>query len=263
MSTNPFTKQAPIAGIKHILLVGSGKGGVGKSTVAANLALALKEKGLSVGLLDADIFGPSVPRMLGAINQIPEVDENRRIQPIIRHGLKLMSIGFLVDEGSAVVWRGPMLFKAMDQFFRDVNWGELDYLVIDLPPGTGDVPLTVAQKVPVDGAVVVCTPQNLALIDARKAIDMFDQVNIPVLGVVENMSYLRGDDGSRTQLFPRGDLSSYLDAKKLAKLGEIPFHPTVGLASEAGIPVVLGNPDSAEAVAFKVCAENIINALKA
>src|SRR5690606_16702611 len=125
---------------------------------------------------DSDIFGPSVPRMFGAINQVPEVDENRRIQPVIRHGLKLMSIGFLVDEGSAVVWRGPMLFKAMDQFFRDVNWGEIDCLVIDLPPGTGDVPLTIAQKVPVDGAIVVSTPQNLALVDARKAMDMFEQV---------------------------------------------------------------------------------------
>jgi ATP-binding protein involved in chromosome partitioning len=262
MSMNPFTKQAPISGIKHIILVGSGKGGVGKSTVAANLALSLKNQGLQVGLLDADIFGPSIPRMFGAINQIPEVDENRRIQPIIRHGLKLMSIGFLIDESSAVVWRGPMLFKAMEQFFRDVNWGELDYLIIDLPPGTGDVPLTVAQKVPVDGAVVVCTPQNLALVDARKAIDMFNQVNIPLLGVIENMSYLRGEDGSRTQLFPRGELDSYLDVKKILKLGSIPFHPSVGLASEAGIPVVLGNPDSIEAAAFNTCAVAVVEQVK-
>jgi ATP-binding protein involved in chromosome partitioning len=258
MSTNPFSKQAPIAGIKRVILVGSGKGGVGKSTVAANLALSLKGLGHSVGLLDADIFGPSIPRMFGAINQIPEVDAAKRIQPIVRHGLNLMSIGFLIDEGSAVVWRGPMLFKAMEQFFRDVNWGELDYLVIDLPPGTGDVPLTVAQKIPVDGAVVVCTPQNLSLVDARKAIDMFDQVNIPVFGVVENMAYLRGADGERTQLFPRGELDSYLDSKKLEKLGVVPFHPSVALASEAGIPVVLGNPDGEEALAFRALAKRIV-----
>lgn len=257
-TSNIWQKQAPIPGVKKIVLVGSGKGGVGKSTVAANLALALKERGLSVGLLDADIFGPSVPRMFGAINQVPEVDENRRIQPIVRHGLKLMSIGFLIDEGSAVVWRGPMLFKAMDQFFRDVNWGELDYLVIDLPPGTGDVPLTIAQKVPVDGAIVVCTPQNLALVDARKAIDMFDQVNIPVLGVIENMAYLRNEDGSQTQLFPRGELDAYLDSKKIPKLGTVPFHPTVGLSSEAGIPVVMGYPTSPESSAFHELAGNVV-----
>jgi ATP-binding protein involved in chromosome partitioning len=263
MSTNPFNRQAPIEGIKKIILVGSGKGGVGKSTVAANLALSLKNAGQTVGLLDADIYGPSVPRLFGAMNQVPQVNEKSRIQPIVRHGLKLMSIGFLIDEGSAVVWRGPMLFKAMDQFFRDVDWGTLDYLIIDLPPGTGDVPLTVAQKVPVDGAIIVCTPQNLALVDAKKAIDMFDQVSIPLLGVVENMSYMLGPDGEqRIQLFAKGDLDAYLDAKKITKLTSIPFHPMVGVATEAGMPVVISHPNSPEAKAFEMLAQAVLNESK-
>src|SRR3569623_537123 len=187
---NPFLAQAPIPGVKHVIAVGSGKGGVGKSTVAVNLAMALQKDGLKVGLLDADIYGPSVPRLLGAVNAKPEVTQDQKIQPVMRYGLKTMSLGFLVEESQAAVWRGPMLFKAMDQFFRDVNWGELDVLVIDLPPGTGDVGLTMAQKVPVTGAVVVCTPQNIALADAKKAMDMFERTNVRVLGVVENMAYL-------------------------------------------------------------------------
>lgn len=257
-SPNPFNKQTPIPGIGQIILVGSGKGGVGKSTVACNLALALKDKGRRVGIIDADIYGPSLPRIFGAINQVPPISPEGKIQPIVRHGLKIMSIGFLVDEGSAVVWRGPMMFKALDQFFRDVQWGELDDLIIDLPPGTGDVPLTVAQKVPVAGSIVVCTPQNLALVDAKKAIDMFDQVNIPVLGVVENMSYMAGPDGSKIQLFPKGDLNSYLDAKKIPKLAEIPFNPMVGIATEAGMPVIISHPTSPEAAAFRTLADRVL-----
>jgi len=175
--TNPFLQQAPVAGIQKIIAVGSGKGGVGKSTVSVNLALALKKQGLKVGLLDADIYGPSLPRLMGALNQKVEISEDGKMIPVKRLGLSLMSIGFIVDEAQAVVWRGPMLFKAMDQFFRDTAWGELDVLVVDLPPGTGDVALTLAQKVPVSGAVVVSTPQNLALADAKKAFDMFDKVN--------------------------------------------------------------------------------------
>jgi len=225
---NPFTQQAPIAGVKHVIAVGSGKGGVGKSTVAVNLAMALQKSGLKVGILDADIYGPSVPRMLGATSAKPEVGADQKIQPVLRYGMKTMSLGYLVDEGMAAVWRGPMLFKAMDQFFRDVNWGELDFLIVDLPPGTGDVGLTLAQKVPVSGAVVVCTPQNVALADAKKAMDMFERTNVRVLGVVENMAYLIGADGSKTQLFPKGDLDAYLDVKKIRKLGQIHF-PLGGL----------------------------------
>lgn len=260
MSTNPFDRQAPIEGIKHIIVVGSGKGGVGKSSVAANLAISLKNTGKKVGLLDADIHGPSIPRLFGAINQPPAVNEARKIEPVVRYGIKLMSMGFLVDDNSALIWRGPMLFKAMDQFFRDVLWGDLDYLIIDLPPGTGDVPLTIAQKVPIAGAVIVCTPQNIALIDARKAIDMFERVSVPIFGVVENMAYLENAESKeRTQLFPKGDLRAYLDAKKIPSLGEIPFDPAIGLACEAGIPFAMTDTDSTATRAFNALASKIIS----
>jgi ATP-binding protein involved in chromosome partitioning len=252
MSMNPFDRQAPVQGIKHIVAVGSGKGGVGKSTVAANLALALKENGQKVGLLDADIYGPSVPRMFGALNQAPSVGEDRKIQPLRRHGLSLMSMGFLVDENSGVVWRGPMLFKAMDQFLRDVAWGELDFLIVDLPPGTGDVALTLAQKVPLTGAVVVCTPQNMALADAKRAVDMFSRINVPLLGVIENMAYFKpSPDSDPVDLFPRGDLDAYLDARKIKKLGRIPFRPAIGVACEAGVPSFVAEPQAEEAEVFR------------
>ncbi len=263
--SNPFAQQTAIPGIKKIILVGSGKGGVGKSTVAANLALALKEAGQKVGLLDADIYGPSIPRMFGALHQRPTfTDEGgrTRIQPLVRHGLLLMSMGFIVEENQAVVWRGPMLFKAVDQFLRDVIWGELDYLVVDLPPGTGDVVLTLAQKVPVSGGIVVCTPQNLALVDAKKAVDMFKQVHIPLLGVIENMSYFQPPGGSdRVQLFPRGELNSFLDTNKIAKLGEIPFETAIGLSSEAGIPIVAAEPDGSTAGVFAEVARRMMDLL--
>lgn len=253
---NPFEQQRAIPGIKHILAVSSGKGGVGKSTVSTNLALALSKNGSRVGLLDADIYGPSIPRMLGALNQKPMVTKDQKIEPISRLGLKLMSIGFLVEEGAAVVWRGPMLFKAMDQFVRDVVWGELDYLVVDLPPGTGDIQLSLAQKVPVSGAIVVSTPQNVALVDAKKAIDMWRRTNVPILGMVENMSYMMTPNGERIQLFPKGEIDAYLDGQKISKLGEVPFNPSVSLGSEAGIPVVESHPAGAEAQAFvKIAAQ--------
>lgn len=255
---NPFDQQAPIPGVRHIIAVGSGKGGVGKSTVAANLAVALKQQGQKVGLLDADIYGPSVPRLFGCLGQRPEVNAQNKITPITRYGVKLMSMGFMVDEDMPMVWRGPMLFKAMDQFFRDVAWGELDYLIIDLPPGTGDVALTMAQKVPVDGGVVVCTPQNMALADGKKAISMFAQVKIPVFGVVENMAFMMTPQGERMNLFPKGDLDAYLMSRDLAKLAEIPFQPQVALASEAGVPAVESQPESAEAKAFLGLAESIL-----
>lgn len=247
---NPFLQQAPIPGVKAILAVGSGKGGVGKSTIALNLTMALQKNGLKCGLLDADIYGPSIPRMLGALTSKPEVNDDKKIIPISRYGVKTMSLGYLVDEGTAAVWRGPMLFKAMEQFFRDVLWGELDILVIDLPPGTGDVGLTMAQKVPVNGAIIVVTPQNIALADAKKAMDMFERTNVPLLGVVENMSYLSGPDGQKIQLFPRGELDVYLGLKKIEKLAQIPFYPHVGLGGEAGIPVVESHSGGEEAESF-------------
>lgn len=256
--SNPFEKQNPIPGVKHIIAVSSGKGGVGKSTVASNLAMALSRSG-KVGLLDADIYGPSIPRMLGSLAQKPNINpDTNQLEPIVRYGLKLMSIGFLIDENAAVVWRGPMLFKAMDQFLRDVNWGELDYLVIDLPPGTGDIQLTLAQKVPVAGAVVVSTPQNVALVDVKKAVDMFQRLNIPLLGMIENMAYMINPaNGEKMQLFPKGEIDSYIDKAAINKLGEVPFNPSVGIACEAGIPIVEANPSGAEAKAFMEIAEKI------
>lgn len=254
---NPFDQQKAIPGVKKIIAVASGKGGVGKSTVATNLALALREHG-SVGLLDADIYGPSLPRMMGALNQKPTVSEGNKITPVTRYNIKMMSIGFLVEESAAIVWRGPMLFKAMDQFFHDVQWGELDYLVIDLPPGTGDVQLSLVQKVPVNYAVIVTTPQNISLIDAKKAIDMFERTGVKIAGVVENMAYmLNPANGEKIQLYPKGELNSYLDAKKLVKLSEIPFNPSVSLGSEAGIPIVESNSEGAEALCFKDVARKL------
>lgn len=257
MATNPFDQQQSIPGVKRIIAVASGKGGVGKSTVATNLALALRDYG-TVGLLDADIYGPSLPRMMGALNQKPMVSEGNKINPVTRYGIKMMSIGFLVEEGSAVVWRGPMLFKAMDQFFRDVQWGELDYLVIDLPPGTGDVQLSLVQKIPTWGAVIVSTPQNISLVDAKKAIDMFERTGVKIAGLVENMSYMINPaTQEKMQLFPKGEMNSYLDSKKIPKLTEIPFNPSVSLASEAGIPIVESHPTGAEGLAFKELAKKI------
>lgn len=255
---NPFEKQTAIPGVKHIIAVSSGKGGVGKSTVATNLALALS-KNSKVGLLDADIYGPSIPRMLGTMSQKPHINpETNQLEPIVRHGVKLMSIGFLIEEGSAVVWRGPMLFKAMDQFLRDVNWGELDYLVVDLPPGTGDIQLTLSQKVPVAGAIMVSTPQNVALVDMKKAVDMFARVNVPILGLVENMAYMINPvNGEKMQLFPKGEIDAYADSKGMNKLGQIPFNPSVGMACEAGIPIVEANPAGAEAQAFMALAKEV------
>ncbi len=248
---NPFEKQSPIPGIKNILAVSSGKGGVGKSTVATNLAMALAKQGQKVGILDADIYGPSLPRMMGSLNQKPAITPEQKLLPLERYGIKTMSMGFLVAETSAIVWRGPMLFKAMDQLLRDVQWGELDYLVVDLPPGTGDVQLSLAQKVPVTGAVVVSTPQNISLTDVKRAIDMWERVQVPILGVVENMSYMINPaTQEKIQMFPKGELRSYIDSKNIPLLGEIPFNPNVGLACEAGIPIVESHQDSAEAQAF-------------
>ena len=256
-ASNPFEQQRPIPGIRDIIAISSGKGGVGKSTVASNLAIALVRAGHRVGLLDADIYGPSLPRMFGALSQKPEIGADKKLQPIERLGVKLMSIGFLVDEDLAVVWRGPMLFKAMDQFLHEVNWGELDYLLIDLPPGTGDIQLSLAQKVPIKGAIAVSTPQNVALTDVKKAIDMWARVSVPVLGIVENMSYMLTPDGTRLQLFPKGGLDQYCEDKGFTKLAEIPFEPSVGLGGEAGVPVVFSQASGPVADAFTLLASHL------
>ena len=254
---NPFEQQSPIPGVKKIIAVSSGKGGVGKSTVSVNLALALGAK-FKVGLLDADIYGPSLPRLTGTLNQKPVITPTQKLEPLVRHNLKLISMGYLVEESAAVVWRGPMLFKAMEQFLRDVNWGELDYLIVDLPPGTGDIQLSLAQKVPLAGAILVTTPQNIALADVKKAYDMWHRVGVNVLGLVENMAWMVNPaNGERIQLFPKGELDGYLDSKGIPKLVQIPFDPTVSLSGEAGIPIVGSHPGGPEARAFFDLGEKI------
>lgn len=238
MATNPFDQQAPIKGIKHIILIGSGKGGVGKSSLSSNIAVGLNKLGKSVGLLDSDIYGPSQPRIFGITNQKPALDSNQKLIPPKRYGVKVMSMGLLIDEQSAVVWRGPMLFKAIEQLLKDVHWAPLDYLIVDLPPGTGDIALTIAQKVPVSAAAIVCTPQNLALIDAKKSLDMFDRIGVPVFGVIENKSYFLDSSGEKKALYPPGDLNNYLKAKNIPHLGAIPFEPQLALCCEAGVPLI-------------------------
>ncbi len=251
----------PVPGVKHVILVMSGKGGVGKSTVASNLALALSRMGHAVGLLDADIYGPSVPTMFGITGQ-PQSD-GKQIQPLERFGVKLMSIGFLLeDPKSAVVWRGPMLQGALLQFLKDVNWGKLDFLLLDLPPGTGDVALTLAQKIKSTGAVIVTTPQEVALQDVYKSVSMAQKVGIPLLGVVENESFFICDGcDKRHELFGSGGGQSIADFAKAPLLGQIPLHPSVRQWGDAGTPVVQAAPESETAKAFVAVATKLVENL--
>ena len=253
----PFEKQVSLPDVKHIVAVGSGKGGVGKSTITLNLAVALSKLGLKAGVLDGDLYGPSLPRLTGTIYSKPELGPDNKLIPLRRYGLNLLSMGHLVEEESPLVWRGPMLFKAIEQFFRDVHWGKLDILLIDLPPGTGDVALTVAQKTRVSGGIVVSSPQNLSLTDARKALNMFRQIQIPLIGLVENMSYFVDSTGKKIDLFPRGQIDLYLKEKKVDKLAEIPFHPHVGLSCEAGVPLLESYPDSEEGRAISLLGKKV------
>lgn len=246
-----------IPGVKHIIAVASGKGGVGKSTTSVNLALALKAQGLKVGILDADVYGPSMPRLLG-INDEPKTGPNNEILPLEAYGVKVMSMGFMVAEGTPVVWRGPMVMSALGQMIGKVAWAPLDVLVIDMPPGTGDVQLTIAQQTPLTGAVIVSTPQDLALIDARKGINMFGQVNIPILGLVENMSYfLCPSCGERADIFGHGGAKE--ESLKIGAefLGEVPLHMDIRETSDAGRPIVATSPESAEAKAYMAIAEKV------
>ena len=251
----------PVPGVKHVILIMSGKGGVGKSTVASNLAVALSRAGHSVGLLDADIYGPSVPTMFGITGQ--PMSDGKQIQPLERFGIKLMSIGFLLeDPKSAVVWRGPMLHGALLQFLKDVNWGKLDFLLLDLPPGTGDVSLTLSQKVRSTGAVIVTTPQEVALQDVYKSVSMAQKVGIPVLGVVENESYFICDGcEKRHELFGSGGGQSIADFAKAPLLGQIPLHPSVRQWGDAGTPVVQAAPESETAMAFVAVATKLLENL--
>jgi len=247
-----------IDGVTHVIAVASGKGGVGKSTVASNLALALAKDGFRVGLCDCDIYGPSVAHMFGG-NERPTADEENRIIPVQRYGVQLMSMGFLLDDGSPAVLRGPMVTRYTQQFLRQVAWGKLDYLILDLPPGTGDIQLTIVQTVALSGAIIVTTPQEVALIDARKAIAMFAKTNVPVLGIVENMSYfLCPGDGRRYDIFGTGGGSREAARLQVPLLGEIPIEPTVRVAGDTGRPAVASHPGSAAAQAFRDIAKKLV-----
>jgi ATP-binding protein involved in chromosome partitioning len=250
VATDKKTKADILPGVKNTIAVASGKGGVGKSTVAVNLAIALAKAGAKVGLIDADIYGPSIPLMLG-VNKKPRLyktDSGTKMEPVESYGLKLISIGFLIDDNDPVIWRGPMASGAIKQFITDVEWGELDYLIFDMPPGTGDIQLTLVQSIPLTGAVVVTTPQNVSLVDARKAIKMFKRVNVPLLGIVENMSYfIAPDTGKRYDIFGNGggeNLSKELDT---FFLGGIPIDPRIRKGGDNGVPILYDIPDSDEA----------------
>jgi ATP-binding protein involved in chromosome partitioning len=247
-----------IPGIKQVIAVASGKGGVGKSTTACNLALALAKLGLKVGVLDADLYGPSMPRLFG-ISTKPELSEDGvALMPIEKYGVKVMSIGFLAEDGAAIVWRGPMVMSALTQLLRDVAWGELDILVVDMPPGTGDAQLTMAQTVPLAGAVIVSTPQDLALIDARRGVAMFQQVRVPLLGVVENMSYfLCPKCGTRSDIFAHGGARKESERLGVAFLGEVPLDMAIRETSDSGEPIVVSAPESAHAKVFLDIAERV------
>jgi len=247
---NPFQQQKPINGVKNIIAVASGKGGVGKSTFSANLAMSLCINGARTGLLDADIYGPSVPTMFG-INQKPRATPDQRIIPVERYGLKLMSIGFLLENDSPVIWRGPLVAQLIQQFLHNVEWGELDYLVIDLPPGTGDAQLTLVQSIPLSGAVIITTPQDIALIDASRGLQMFNKVNVPVLGIVENMSYfICPECGHRTDIFSHGGGKRTAERLGVPFLGEVPIVTSIRETSDSGKPIVIVSPDAPESKIF-------------
>jgi ATP-binding protein involved in chromosome partitioning len=253
-------KDTILPGVKNTIAVASGKGGVGKSTVAVNLAVALAKKGLKVGIIDADIYGPSIPLMLG-INKKPQIFQSRetmKMLPLENYGIKIISIGFLIDDNAPVIWRGPMASGAVKQFMTDVDWDELDYLVFDMPPGTGDIQLTLVQTIPLTGAVIVTTPQEVSLIDARKALKMFSRVNVPVLGIVENMSYfIAPDTGKKYDIFGSGGGMELSKATETPFLGSIPIDPRIRIGGDKGIPIVYDMPDSEQAGAIMNIAENL------
>jgi ATP-binding protein involved in chromosome partitioning len=262
-TAHPADKVQPgIPGVDAVIAVASGKGGVGKSTTAVNLALGLRDLGLKVGMLDADIYGPSLPKLL-AIKEKPQTIGGTRLKPIDRYGLTVMSIGFLIDEETPMIWRGPMVMSAITQMLREVEWGKLDVMVVDMPPGTGDAQLTMAQQVPLKGAVIVSTPQDLALIDARRGVAMFKRVNVPVLGVVENMSYfLCPSCGSRSDIFGHGGARTEAERLGVPFLGEIPLHMTIREKSDAGLPVVATEPDGPHAKIYRDIAAKVRDQLK-
>jgi ATP-binding protein involved in chromosome partitioning len=255
------TAKALVPGVRAIVAVASGKGGVGKSTVAVNLALGLAAIGLRVGLLDADIYGPSMPRMLGIAGK-PSSRDGKVLEPMSNYGIKCMSMGFLVAEETPMIWRGPMVMSALQQMLRDVNWGELDVMIVDMPPGTGDAQLTMAQQVPLSGAVIVSTPQDIALLDARKGLNMFRKVDVPVLGIVENMSYfLCPHCGERSEIFSHGGARREAERLGAEFLGEVPLHISIRETSDEGHPIVVAQPESAHAQIFRQMASRVAEQL--
>lgn len=246
-----------LPGVKSIIAVASGKGGVGKSTTAANLALGLAAEGHKVGLLDADIYGPSMPRMMGITGQ-PASADGKTLDPMENYGVKVMSMGFLVDEETPMIWRGPMVQSALEQMMRDVNWGELDVLVVDMPPGTGDAQLTMAQRVPLTGAVIVSTPQDIALLDARKGLNMFRKVDVPVFGIVENMSYFSCPHcGERSEIFSHGGAHKEADRMGVDFLGEVPLHIDIRTTADGGKPIVVSMPEGEHAQKYRQIAREV------
>jgi ATP-binding protein involved in chromosome partitioning len=260
---HPPRPRAPeaIAGVKHIVAIASGKGGVGKSTTAANLAVAMAKEGWRIGLLDADVFGPSAPRLFG-LKEKPKVESNF-IVPLEAYGVKVISIGLLVDEEAPVVWRGPMVMSAITQLLREVAWGDLDCLIVDMPPGTGDVQLTMAQSAPLAGAIIVSTPQDLALIDARRGVGMFEKVRVPVIGIVENMSYFVCPHcGTRSDIFAHGGARHEAEKRGVPFLGEVPLDMAIRETSDDGRPIVAAEPDGAHAQSYRAIARSVIARLE-
>ncbi|MBX9907687.1 MAG: Mrp/NBP35 family ATP-binding protein [Beijerinckiaceae bacterium] len=257
----PTPKAAGIPGVKQIIAVASGKGGVGKSTTTANLAVALATLGLRVGVLDADIYGPSVPKIFGITGK-PRLVQGRTLAPMEAYGLKIMSIGFLIDEETPMIWRGPMVISAITQMLREVAWGELDVLVVDMPPGTGDAQLTMAQQTPLAGAVIVSTPQDLALLDARRGVAMFRKVEVPILGIVENMSYfICPECGTRSDIFAHGGARHEAERQGVPFLGEVPLAMPIRETSDGGRPIVASDPDSGHAKAYLAIARKVMAGL--
>jgi ATP-binding protein involved in chromosome partitioning len=258
---NPYAHQSRVPGIRRIVAVASGKGGVGKSTVSVNLACALAHLGAKTGLLDCDIYGPSVPLMMG-IHKKPTISDEEKMVPPSKYGVKLMSMGLLLDGDQPVIWRGPMIMKTIQQFFSAVEWGELDFLLVDLPPGTGDAQLSLCQTVPLDGGVIVTTPQEAALGVVRKGIAMFQKVNVPILGIVENMSYFTTPSGERVEIFGHGGGQAEASRQNVPFLGEVPIFIEIRKGGDEGLPVVVSSPEEASGKAFVKIAEGLHEKLK-
>ena len=255
--TNPFAHQNKVSGVKRIIAIASGKGGVGKSTCSVNLACALTHLGAKVGLLDCDIYGPSIPLMMG-VHEKPTVNEAERLVPPMAHGVKVMSIGLLVTDDQAVIWRGPMITKTIQQFLLAVEWSGLDFLLVDLPPGTGDAQLSLCQTVPLDGGVIITTPQEASLGVVRKGISMFNKVNVPILGIVENMSYFTAPNGERVEIFGHGGGKAEAARQKVPFLGEIPIFTEIREGGDRGMPITVSTPNHAAGKAFIQIAETLM-----